>query len=638
MDGVAEIRADPHSGPVARAAPSSRDGGGCDASWAVVSSRTDGACDGGGRRAVERAAAFVRPHRRQIAAVLGLALVLAICNAAEPLVMRRLFDTLAIGRGLTALGWTTVGLVGLEAIRATVGRRVNVGTWTVRLALDFAVRETLVTKLGALPLAYHQRERVGGTITKLNRCITEFVAGVCEVAFKLLPTAVYLGLAVVAMARMEWRLSLLVLLFAPIPALIAARASRVQTRRERMLATLWTRLYARFAEVLTGIVTVKGFAMEGAERARFLRATTRGNGIVRRGVTTDSWIETWQGLATTLARISALAWGGVLVYRGEITLGTLIAFLGYIAGLFGPVQGLTTMYQTSRRALVALEQIFDILDQPGDAADAVDARRLGPIRGDVTFRNVSFAYPTGDLVLEDVTLHIGAGESIALVGPSGSGKTTLLMLLQRFYLPTAGHVSIDGVDIAGVAQESLRGQLGVGFQDVHLFHDTVCANIMYGSPQATRAEVEAAARAANAHDFIVQLPDGYDTVLGERGAGLSGGQRQRVAIARAVLRQPPILLLDEATSALDGPTETAVRDAVTRLSRGRTTIVVAHRLSTIMNADRIVVMEAGRIVAIGTHADLVRDCDLYRHLFATALAEAEDEAAVSTVESLQSAA
>ena len=319
-----------------------------------------------------------------------------------------------------------------------------------------------------------------------------------------------------------------------------------------------------------------------------------------------------RSLAGTLARLTAIGMGGWLVWRGEITLGTLVAFLGYIGGLFGPVQGLTNTYQTLRKATVALETIYGILDAEDAVADPPGAIEARPLRGEVKFEELTFAYRAGTKVLEDVSLTIRPGETVALVGPSGSGKSTLVALLQRLYAPTSGRILVDGTDIRELAQRSLRKQLGVVLQDPHLFNDTVHANIAYGRPDASRAEVEAAAKAAHAHEFIETLPEGYDTIVKERGSRLSGGQRQRIAIARALLKDPPVLIFDEPTSALDTESESAIQDALRTLLKGRTSIIVAHRLSTVADADRIVVLRDGKIAEMGTHAELVSEAGTTR--------------------------
>jgi ATP-binding cassette subfamily B protein len=444
--------------------------------------------------------------------------------------------------------------------------------------------------------------------------VTSFVGAFGEITFNVLPSLVYLGLSVVAMWRMQWRLAILVLVFTPVPALIGAWAARGQTIRERLLLERWTKLYSRLNEVLAGIRTVKIFSMEREEHRRFVDGQRAGNDIVVRGVRVDTATDALRGLAASLARIAAIAFGGVLILRGQITVGALVAFLGYVSGLFGPVQGLTTIYQTLRKASVALEAAYEILDADELVVDAPGAVKVDRVRGEVRYERVSFSHAEGDPLFKDLSLHVRPGETVALVGPSGSGKSTLLSLLLRLYPLKGGQITLDGRDVRSITASSLRRQVGYVGQDIHLFNDTVGANIAFGSPRASAEDIEVAARCANAHDFITSLPEGYDTVIGERGSRLSGGQRQRLAIARAILKNAPILVLDEATSALDNVSEQAVQEALEHLREGRTTIIIAHRLSTVLGADRIVVVKDGQILAEGTHRELLTNCDYYAEL------------------------
>jgi ATP-binding cassette, subfamily B, bacterial len=574
---------------------------------------------------IQRALPWLGSFGRPIAGVLGLALLLATATAAAPLAVMRLVDSLAqvaAAPATAAPGALRAILIALACVAAAelaqvyLSRRLETRSWRVRLDLDFALRRRVTARLHQLPLAFHQQHTVGATISRVNTSIHGFVTAVSELAFKALPAACYLGLAMAAMLQLDWRLALAVCLFAPLPALIGMRAAPEQTRRDRALLAHWSATFGRWTEVLAGIRTVKGFAMEQAEERRFLEAVERGNARQARGAGRDARTASLQALSAAAARLSVAGIGAWLVLRGHGTVGTLVAALQYVGGLFGPIQGLTNVYATVRRAGVSLESVSAIVDAHDPLADAPGARELVVSRGAVDFEGVSFDYGDGRPVLREVSLAIAPGETVALVGPSGCGKSTLLSLLERLHVPTAGRILVDGVDVRDCTGFSLRSQVGTVLQDVHLFNDTLLANITYGTPGATREQAEAAARAANAHEFIERLPAGYDTVVGERGAGLSGGQKQRIAIARALLKNPPILVLDEATSALDNESEALVQAALKRLSRGRTTLVVAHRLSTVVDADRIVVLRGGHVDAIGTHAALLAQGGYYARLFA----------------------
>ncbi len=563
---------------------------------------------------LRRAAAYLKVHRASIAAILALALLLAALNAIEPLMLKHVFDRLGGEQASTALLHGVLGLVALGLARELASALSNWLTWRTRIGVHYALMEATVGRLHSLPVSFHRAEGVGATMTRLERSISGLVGALAELSFNALPALVYLVIAVVVLLRLDWRLAVLVLAFAPLPAAIAALAAPHQTERERALLERWSKIYSRFNEVLSGIVTVKSFAMEDAEKHRFLYDVDQANRVVIRGVATDSGVGAAQNVTVAAARIAALAFGGWLAIRGDVTVGTLVAVLGYVGGLFAPVQGLSSVYRTLRVAQVSLEQIFKILDAQDTLGDAPDAEELKSVRGEVSFENVRFEYEPGKPMIDGVTLHVRPGERVALVGPSGAGKSTLMALLQRLYDPTSGSIRVDGKDLRRIKQRSLRQHIGVVLQDALLFNETVRANIAYGRPRASQSEIEAAARAAHAHEFIVKLPQGYDTLVGERGNRLSAGERQRVAIARALLKDPAILVFDEPTSALDAESEALVQEALDRLTHGRTTISIAHRLSTVVDADRIVVMREGRIVEVGSHAELVERNGYYASL------------------------
>jgi ATP-binding cassette subfamily B protein len=558
---------------------------------------------------------FAFPYRRAVLGILFITLLLAAVNAVEPLILKYVFDDLVTHRLLRTLLIGIGIMIGLGIFREAATALSNWMTWHTRLGLHYGLLESTVERLHRMPLSFHRTEGVGAIMTKLDRSIQGFVGAVNQILFNIFPAILYLLISVVIMLRLNWKLAVIVGCFLPLPALIAAFAGPEQTRRERTLLDQWSKIYSRFNEVLSGIVTVRSFSMEDAEKKRFLKDVHQANQVVIQGVGIDSGLGAATNLVVTAARITAVACGGMLVLQNNITLGTLVAFLGYVGGLFGPVQGLTNIYQTIQKAYVSLDEIFSILDVQEHLGDAVDAKELHQVRGEVIFEGVKFRYDHSSRpLLHGINLRVEPGETVAIVGPSGSGKTTLMSLLMRFYDPDEGCIYLDGNDLRTLKQRSLRETIGTVLQDPLLFNDTVRNNIAYGRPDASMTEVENAARAANAHDFILHLPEGYETMVGERGSRFSVGERQRVTIARALIKNPPILVLDEATSSLDAESEALVQEALERLMDGRTTFVIAHRLSTVVNADRIIVLKHGYIIESGTHRELMGSAGYYASL------------------------
>ncbi len=563
---------------------------------------------------------FVRPNAQRVRYTLALAVLVAVAAAAEPLLLKQVVDRLAAA-GPSAGGQSLRALVTGVAIFAAVltGRIlgsawVTTSTWAVRLNLEYQLRSRVAAKMSVLAARTQQEIGSGGLRYAIDSSAPQTAAAFTDVAFRLLPTLVYVALAAWGMSRLDGGITLAVLALLPVPGIVAAVAARRQRRREQMQSLFWKRLWSGYSEVLQGMGTVRSFAKEREEEHRLMRRIRWAFASIQRGVHIDARVTVAAGLAELTARVVVLCLGGFLVVKGELTVGSLLAFLGYVGGVFAPVQQIVDMHPTLRKASVAVVSVFQILDAEEECPDVVDAVPCPPIRGEIRFERVCFEYRNGRQALQELDVTVAPGESVALVGPSGSGKSTVLQMLQRVHNPTAGRILIDGRDLRTLQVATVRRQFGVVPQEVVLFNDSVAANISYGRPTATRGEVVEAAQAANAHGFIMGLAKGYDSRVGEGGRSLSGGQRQRIAIARAFLVNPAVLLLDEATAALDTESERAVQEALRSLRRGRTTFIVAHRLNTVREADRILVIEDGRVAGNGCHDVLMATCNTYAEL------------------------
>jgi ATP-binding cassette subfamily B protein len=380
---------------------------------------------------------------------------------------------------------------------------------------------------------------------------------------------------------------------------------------------VWRRMAgisAILADTIPGVRVVKAFTAERREVDRFKEENQEYFRFSMQEAKLSTIYYPIMGFATFAGGIIIRWFGGRDIIGGDMTLGQLMVFMGYMMRFYGPIRSLTRLNHMLQSAASAAERVFEILDAQPEIDDKEDAIDIPPIRGDIKFDNVVFSYDDEKNALDGISFEVEAGQMIGLSGPSGAGKTTLINLLGRFYDATEGSISIDGHDVRDVTMKSLREQVGIVLQDPFLFHGTIAENIAYSNPGVSRAEVIAAAKAANAHDFIMKFPDGYDTMVGERGGRLSGGEKQRISIARAILKNPRILILDEATSSVDTETESQIQAAIERLVEGRTTFAIAHRLSTLRKADKLVILDKGEIVELGSHEELMKNDGLYKRL------------------------
>jgi ATP-binding cassette, subfamily B, bacterial MsbA len=479
-----------------------------------------------------------------------------------------------------------------------------------------------------LDMRFFGRTRAGQIISRLTSDADQLRNLVTKNIAKFVTSMLQVLITVAIMIDFSFKLTMVALVVLPAMFGIWGKFLKRLRGGDRKVLNLGGEVTSHLQETVLGIRQVKGAGAELFEKNRFRTWTQQYFKAVVRNERVRALASPMTEMIGALGTVLLLWYGSRLVLVEHTLDGAaFLTFLGLSLKLYAPAKWLSKFPASVQPGLVAAERIFEFLDAPYDVHDAANARPFGAVSNAIRFDDVSFEYEAGRPVLQNITLDVPAGSVVALVGPSGAGKSTLVDLVARFYDPASGRVLIDGVDLREFQIHSLRSHLGIVAQDTVLFHDTVRANIAYALPNATVEDIERAARTANAHEFIEHLPEGYDTVLGERATRLSGGQRQRLAIARAILRDPPILILDEATSALDSESERLVQEAMEKLLRGRTVFVIAHRLSTVRNADQIVVLQQGRIVQRGAHDELLAEGGLYRHLYRLQFA-AEDEAAM----------
>ena len=562
-----------------------------------------------------RLLSYIKPYKQRLIEAVVCIVVAAAANLYLPWVIKDMIDKVLAARDMDMLNLICVGIVVIFFIRGIFyyGQGYLVSYIGQRVIVD--VRDVLFRKLQRLPISFFDRHQTGEVMSYISNDVAALQSALVERMVEMMTeSAIFFG-SLVMMVLLDWKLSILTLITVPLVGLAMDIFGKKVRSAGAVIQARMSDITALMQESISSERVVKSFVREEFEIDRFHTQ----NELNFRAVMKDAQLSSL--LTPTVEFLAALAvtviiwFGGKEVVDGVITAGTLVAFLTYAVNLANPVKRLSRIYAQIQKAMAGADRVFALLDMEETVTSAPGAKTLPPVEGRVCFSDVSFSYREDVPALTDLTFTAEPGQMIAFVGPSGAGKSTVANLIPRFYDVTGGSITVDGYDVRDVTTESLRSQIGIVPQETVLFSATVRENIRYGRLNATDAEIEAAAKSANAHDFIMALPEGYDTEIGERGANLSGGQRQRIAIARAILKDPQILILDEATSALDTESEKVVQAALDRLMVGRTSFVIAHRLSTIIGADRIYVLDGGRVREQGTHEELLAAGGLYAGLY-----------------------
>ncbi len=609
---------------------------------------------------LKRVLGYARPYRGRIILLLGTILAVTGLSLLTPLIMRDLIDRTLPAGNAGRLNRLAIALVLIPIAGGAINifqRKLNA---SIGEGVIYDLRLALYTHLQRLSLRFFTHTKTGELISRLNNDVIDAQRAISSTIVDIVTNLIQVTAILIVMFSLEWRLTLLGVMVLPLFIVAARRLGTKLRHIARQAMDYNAQMNAIMNETLNigGVLLVRLFGRTATEVERFdvRAAQVRDIGITR--AVTGSQFFVIIGLVGAIGTALVYWVGGHLVLNGAFTIGTIVAFASYLTQLYGALQNLTNAPVAFATSMVSFERVFEVIDLPLDIAEKPGARVLHDVRGALTFEDVTFEYrideehllrsverhgqvdmvqtvlsggektdgktsepvaisQAREIALEHVSFHIEPGQLVALVGPSGAGKTTLTYLIPRLYDPTEGRILLDGHDLRDVTLSSLAAQVGMVTQETHLFHDTIRTNLLYARLDATQAEIEAACRAANIHDFIAGLPDGYHTVVGERGYRLSGGEKQRLAIARVILKDPRILVLDEATSHLDSQSEALIQDALKTVMAGRTSIVIAHRLSTILAADLILVIDRGRIVEQGRHDDLIAQGGLYARLYET---------------------
>lgn len=571
---------------------------------------------------IKRYMQFVKPYKWQIAGTLAIGILKFGIPLLLPILIKYVIDDI-IGGSMSAAEKKEqlYFVIGLMLILFVIVRypveyyRQYFAQWTGSKIL-YDIRDRLFAHIQQLSFKYYANTRAGEVISRVINDVEQTKNFVITGLMNVWLDAATIVIAAVIMMTMDVKLTLVALVVFPFYGLSVkyffGNLRRLTRVRSQALAEVQSHLHER----VQGMPVIKSFAIEPVEQERF---RTHNQNFLQKALDQTAWNAKAFAVVNTMTDIAPLlviGYAGIQVIDGNLTVGTMAAFIAYIDRLYNPLRRLVNSSTTLTQSIASMDRVFELLDEKYDITDKEGAVECRDVKGDIVFDHVHFRYDEEDeLVLKDIDLHVKAGETVALVGMSGGGKSSLVSLIPRFYDVTGGHILLDGTDIRDFNVRSLRDKIGMVLQDNILFSDSVRENILLGRPDATEEEVIKAAKAANAHDFIMALPNGYETKVGERGVKLSGGQKQRVAIARVFLKNPPLLILDEATSALDLESEHLIQEAVEALAKTRTTFVVAHRLSTITHADRIILIEHGKVVEDGSHEELMEKRGGYWRLF-----------------------